>query len=523
MATKLINTSPGKIKDDSIISFSYSEDVTPLEPTSSNGGTSQVTFSGIEETADAGLLNTKLMINNSVSIQDDAYGTVQFDVKKVSTNAAGVASITGDSIQARLNVIKTAAPFSGTLAGAITYYCGLCGIDNSVTTKLVIDAALSSRSVNFIGWNGNVWEKLRDLCSVMTTSTTDKTGIEIYFTGSAIGFRPALTTSINIEPFLSDQSESVEIFDAAQSVNVYSYNTVNKTNAIVYDLSFYEEDASTNKKAFSSSFAESISVEAGETKSVLYNIDASLTSVKQPDCVSTISPLPYDPSTTGNGQYVIVGNDDLPIKPSQWIEEGGKLLVELTENPNEIKITITAPKASEILKQDGVGVSLAPYKIGTESAGSGSEYPAIYIVGSGVFYKKTKTTFPTGANPSIATKPEAPEVDNIFITDNFTLANAGLAAAQTICGPAVTVNGSSVSGFTFGSSIGSSFNANSNRFRLKSVSFNQSEITWEAKSMTTFANFNAVNSGKTFTQFGTVLPATASFTDFSVIPLTIGV
>jgi hypothetical protein len=517
MATKLINNSPGKVKDNSIISFSYSEDATPLEPTSSDGGTSQVTFSAIEETADAALLNTKLMTNNTVSIQDDDYGTVQFDVKKVSTNAAGVASIIGDSIQAKLNVIKTAQPYSGTLSGAITYYCGLCGVTPTV------NAALNSRSVNFIGWNGNVWEYLKELCSVMTTNTTDKTAIEIYFTGTQVGFRPALASSINLEPFLSDQSESVEIFDAAQTVNVYSYNTVDKTNAIVYDLSFYDEEATNSKKAFSATLSESIQVEAGETVTKVFKIDASLTSIKQPDCVAKISPIPYNPSVGGNGQYVIVGKDDLVIKPAQWIAQGGSLVVALTENPNEIKITVTAPKATELAKENGVGTSLAPYKIGIESALNGFNYPAIFIVGSGVFYKKTKHTFPTGANSTIATKPEAPEVDNIFITDNFTLANAGLSAAQAICGPLVTVSGSSASGFTFGSSIGSSFNANSNRFRLKSISFNEREVSWEAKSMTTFSNFNTVNSGKTFTQFNSVLAGGANFTDLSIIPLTIGV
>jgi hypothetical protein len=516
MATKLVNTGSGKIKDDSLISFSYSEDATPLEPTSSDGGTSQVTFSGIEETSDAGLLNTKLMLNNTVSIQDDSFGTVQFDVKKVSTTSSGVASIVGDSVQAKLNIIKTAQPFSGTLSAAITYYCSLCGVTPT------IDSALNARSVNFIGWNGNVWDHLKKLCSVISTSTTNRSPIEIYFTGTQVGFRPALASSINLEPFLSDQSESVEIFDAAQSIDVYSYNTEVKTNAIVYDVSFYEEDVEESDKAFLSTITKSISVPAGETVTETFTIDASLTSIKQPDCVAKISPIPYDPSTSGNGQYVIVGSDDLVIKPEQWIAQGGSLVVELTENPNEIKITITAPKDEGLAKEQGVGLSLAPYKIGIESAGSGFEYPAIFIVGSGVFYKKTKHTFPTGANPNTTTKPEAAEVDNIFITDSSTLANAGLAAAQATCGPGVTVNGSSASGLSFGSSIGSSFNTNSNRFRLDSIAFSEDGITWDGKAVATFGNFNSVNSGKTFTQFSAVLPSTGSFTDFSIIPLTIG-
>lgn len=686
MATKLITSGTGNIVKDSLISFSYSEDATPLEPTSINGGTSQVSFSGVEETSNAGLINTKLMIGNSTSIQDDSYGTVQFDVKSVSTNAAGIASIVGDSIQSKLNVIRTAAPFSGTLSAAITYYCGLCGVTP------IVDSALLNRSVNFIGWNDNVWEQLKKLCSVMSYNTTNRSPIEIYFTGTAVGFRPALASSIDLVPYQSDINQSVEIFEAAQTIDVYSYGTSLKYNNIVYDISYYDDNASNAKKEFLSTISESLQVNAGESLTKRFQIDASLTSVKQPNCVSRISPLPYDPNinpfpnyvtnsffetningwsgygTTGvaratsfnrqtggaiapysdtglmltsspagtpsgalyittntgfslpltpgvsytvsarnityfptsvnvginwyngasfisqsagpgtpssntlwkeitytatapagttraevvgfttnafggyeesawdnfilqetshwlnwgNGQYVVVGSDNLPIKPSQWLGLGGSLVVSLTENPNEIEITITAPEQTSLEKQNGAGAALAPYRIGIETSGSGFDYPAIYIVGAGVFYNRTKTTFSTGANSTTTTKTEAPEVDNIFVTDSFTLSNAGLSAAQAVCGPRVTVNGSSASGFSFGSTIGSSFNSNSNRFRLNSISFNERDVSWNAEQAVTFSSFNSVNTGKTFSQFNTAITANMTFTDLSVIPLTTG-
>ena len=517
MATKLTNVGSGKIKDDSIIAFSYSEDATPLEPTSSSGGVSQVSLSAIEETADADLVNTKLMINNSATIQDDEFGSVQFDVKKVFTNAAGIANIIGDSVQTKLNVIKTAEGFVGTLTNAIIYYCGLCGVTP------VVDSALNAKSVVFIGWTGNVWEQLKDLCSVMSYSTTDKSPIEIYFTGTAVGFRPALASTIAIENYLSDVNESVEIFDAAESINVYSYNTAAKVNDILYDISYYDSNSSNYAKRFLSSFSDSLQVGAGETKKVLFTIDTSLTSIKQPECVSTISPFPYDPLTSGNGQYVIVGTDDLPIQPSQWIDQGGSLTVRITENPNEIEITVVAPPETALLKADGSGLGYAPYRIGKETSGGGVDYDAIYIVGSGISYEKTKTTFYTGANPSVTSKSEAFEVDNMFITDDFTLANAGLSAAQASCGPLVTLNGSSASGFTFGSSIGSSFNFNSTRFRIDSVGFSQTGVSWNSQDCARFSDFNTTNTGKTFAQFDSKMTSSATFTDFSVIPLTIGV
>jgi len=344
----------------------------------------------------------------------------------------------------------------------------------------------------------------------------------MYFTGTQVGFRPAAMTSMDIDQYLSDINESVQIFDAAQTVDVYSYNTVNKTNAIVYDISYYNENFSNPEKAFLSSVSDSFTVNAGETIVKRFTIDASLTSVKQPDCVSAISPLPYDPSTSGNGQYVVVGRDNLPIKPEQWIAQGGSLTVAITENANEIEVTIVAPDDPFLLRNDGNGITLGPYKVGTEVSFGGYTYPALYIVGAGTFYKKTKTTFITGAGSS-TTNPSAPVVDNIFITDNFTLANAGIAAAQAACSPKVSVNGASASGFTFGSTIGKSFSKNSNKFRLDTINFNQGGVDWTAKSCATFSDFHTKNTGKTFAQFDSMITASATFIDFSVIPLTAGV
>jgi len=517
MATKLINSGSGKIKDDSIISFSYSEDITPLEPTSSNGGSSQVSISAIEETSDYGLINTKLMINNTVSLVDDLYGTVQFDVKSISTNAAGVATIVGDSVQAKLNVIKTAAPFTGTLSGAITYYCGLCGITPTVDSNLV------SRSVNFIGWSGNVWDYLKMLCSAMTYNTSDKTSIEMYFTGTTVGFRPVSVSSITIEDYQSDSNETVETFDAAQTIDIYSYNTAYKSNAIVYDINYYDPNYSNPKKAFLSSFSDSLQVSAGEVKTVRFTIDASLVSVKQPDCVSSISPYPYDPSTSGNGQYIVVGSDNLPIQPAQWANQGGSLVVSLTENPNEVQLTITAPPQTSLLKSDGSGLGYAPYRIGVATSGDGYDYPALYIVGAGVFYKKVKKTFITGASSSTTSKTSAMEVDNIFIIDDFALTNAGMAAAQAACGPNVTMSGSSVSGFAFGSTIGKSYKKNSNKFRLDTIDFSVDSVSWHATKSATFSDFDTTNTGKTFTQFDAIATSSMAFNEFSVIPLTTGV
>lgn len=608
MATAIVNnTGSGKIKDDSIIGFSYSEDATPIDPLSSDGGTSQVTISAIEEPG-TGINNSKLMINNTITLTDSNLGSVQAQVKKIDVNAAGIVTLTADSLSAKLNVIKTAQPYSGTLGGALTYYCQLC--DPTITP--IIDSALNSVNVNYIGWNGYVWEYIKSLCSVASASASNRSPIEAYFTGTNIGFRPVATNAIDMASVESDISESINAFDAALNVSLYNYNTRQTDNDIIYDLANYEPTLDPTK-AFLSSISDTMSVNAGETITKRFSVDTSLTSIQQPTCVAQITrPLPYNPNTSApftsayftsfgdgtgslaifgdmtavkfgntvklvttgftapydifnnavvtptadgtlsgfnakivsslpssgpllvsgtaniqrNGQYVVVGVDNLPIQPSQWIATGGSLTVSLTENPNEIEVTITAPPEPSLgIAADDTQVTYAPYKIGVEATGDGIDYPAIYFTGAGIKYNKQLVTVATGADESFTTKDAERTVDNIFITDSLTLANASLVAAQSSCNPAISMSGTSIpTGFTFGGSIGSTFKRNGVKMRVQSLAFSDSSVSWSASKYTTFADFDAQNTGKTFSQFDTIVGGSQpiSFNEFSIIPLTAG-
>jgi hypothetical protein len=163
----------GSIKNDSIANYSYSEDVTSLEPVSISGGTSQVNVSAIaidEDIIGNTHPNSNLLINNTMTLTDSRRGSVQFQVKQLN-NANGIVSITGDTIMARLNAIKTAAPHGGTgytLLSAIEYYCSLVDVVPSIDSEFA--AELELIEVNFIGWEGNVWEQLKYLCSGVSAS-----------------------------------------------------------------------------------------------------------------------------------------------------------------------------------------------------------------------------------------------------------------------------------------------------------------------------------------------------------------
>ena len=526
MGITLVNdTGSGGVKDNAVSTYSYSEDVTSLEPSNLTGGTSQVVVSAIAlegDTVGNTHPNSNLLINNTMTLADSEKGSVSFQVKKLS-NADGVISITGDTIMSRLNVTRTALPHGGTgytLLSAIEYYCTLVGVTSYVDPAFA--AELEEIEVNFIGWTGNVWEHLKMLCAGVSASATDNIGIEMFADGDVLVFRKAKTATVDFGKSIASSSVDVESFEAAQTVEVYNYNTRYGINEVIKEQTRTTQLFAANQNV---SITDNLQVESGQTLTKRFKINATLETVEQPTCVSAIIPLPYSGSS---GQYVVVGNDDLPIEPTQWIGQGGSLTVTLTDVPDEIEISIVAPPAEFLLKADAVGpedVTYAPYKIGVETAGE-VDYPALYIVGTGVFFEKTLKTFGTGASGDYTAKTTAPNVDNPFITNKFDQSVRGIAAAQAACGPKVSLSQTVVAQDVFGSTPGKIQSVQSNKFRVNSIAFGPGASTVSSIASTQFSDFNSLWAGKTFANFTTVAfdPATnpvnaLKFNEFTVIPL----
>jgi len=525
MGFSLVNNGgSGSVKDEAIATYSYSEDVTSLEPSSLSGGTSQVSVSALaveENTVGLTHPNSNLLVNNKMTLTDDSHGSVEFQVKKLSTSS-GVVSITGDTIMARLNTIATAKPQGGlsgsTLMSAIEYYCWLAGVTPLVDEAFA--AKLEAVPVNFIGWTGNVWDHIKMLCAAVSASTTANIGIEAYVSGNDLYFREAKTSTVSYSDKVSSETLSVDSFEAAQSVEVFNYNTSYGVNRIVQEQDRTGKLFSANAKV---SITDSMQVDAGQTITKRFLINASLESVKQPEPVSAIFPLPYSGS---QGQYVVVGNDDLPIEPLEWVRLGGSLTVSLTENPAEIEITVVAPPSVQLpTAADPAEATNAPYKIGVETSG-GEEYPALYIVGTGVFFNKTSRVYMTGASADYTSKTSAMSIDNPFITNDFTESTRGLAAAQVACGPTVSLAQTITDSSPFGETPGKMQVVKSNKFRNTSVSYGPGSTGITALACAQISDFNAKWSGKTFSAFttavfdSTISPTQAlKFNEFTVIPL----
>ncbi len=511
------NVGTGSVEPDSLISYSYSEDVTSIDPTTLNGGTSQVSVSALANKT------TPFLINNTMELADSESGTIGFRVKGVALNA-GVASITGDTLMARLNVEKTAQPVGGevgtpaSLLDAINYYCELVDIIPGFDDGL--DTTLDLIPVNFIGWKGNVWEHLKMLCSVASSSLVDNAPFEMYFSTDELRFREALARTVDNSERDSESSVAIDAFDAAKSIEVSYYDTSYGVDKVFYEFSNYDKNADP-ATTFNSSIDDVLQVDAGATVTKRFIIDASLTSVNQPTCVSTITRVPPAPyADGGNGEYVIVGSDNLPISPTQWNSLGGSVIINLTENPNEIEITITAPPSETMptAANPATEVTLAPYKIGAESSGL-ADYPALWLTGTGVFYNKQSRKFLTGADDIYTSNDAAPSVDNPFISDLHTLSNAGVAAAQSYCGPSVTVSKALGKPGTFGETIGERERIDDSYFRYESAAYTPSSVQLSGRMYTLVNEFDENWIDTTFATFNAAV-TDLRFNEFTVAPLT---
>jgi hypothetical protein len=503
----------GSFPKDGAITYSYVEDASPKDPQDIDGGAGQISAT-LE--SDYSTRGSRLTINNRGELVDSEFGTLDFLIGQVSLTD-NVISIVGETAQRALNTYRKAEPYGGTssnLFGAINYYCSLCDVVPVIPEYL--QTKMEAIPVEFVGWSGIVWDYLKQLCAAIPLDSNNNTLLEMYFVGDDLHFREGLLSSINTSDYVVESTLSVNNDQTARAVDVVNYNTSYGVNKVIKEQSTRATIFQANENV---SITDSMQVNAGETLVRRFKINASLESVNQPVPVAAITSLPY---TGVTGEYVVVGSDDLPILPEQWVAQGGSLTVALTENFDEIEITITAPASVTMPTADNPSteVTPAPYKVGVESVGV-EEYPALYITGTGVFFERTTETIITGSSEEYSPDEKASEIDNVFITNKADLYTRGVAAAQVLCGPNVLINQELAGGVQFGTSIGSIVSDWDSKFRITNISFGESGASLTAKSQVSFADFNSAWAGQTFANFATK-NSELSFNEFSIIPLSKG-
>jgi hypothetical protein len=327
----------------------------------------------------------------------------------------------------------------------------------------------------------------------------------------------------------SGVSLNATLLGTSRSVEVYDYQTSWESDTLIY------------------SATTTFQVNRGERIKETVDIQSSTTTAKiiQPSCVQSIQPVPFK-GGIGKSVYVIIDNLNVPVAPSWWNDNGGKVSVAVSEdNPLQLEITIQAPDQENSAYTE-------PFRL--------AEYdndarPALYICGEGVAVTKTLRTVSTGADQTFISRDSKATVDNPFMHDAPYHLSQSAAFAT---GPSIDVS------MTIGTSgleneinhiAGSRFMYQNGYYRIASANISESGISITGESDTifddlvsiysvnftayndsllydTFTLFNAdsANSGKIFSEFNDNYPArtfqelgpdynSMTFSDMAVMPL----
>lgn len=375
--------------------FSVQEDATPVEPSSSFGGVGRITFN-IEETDDSPLLL------GEVTLADGSKGKTSGSIVGVSSTD-GDLSITADSAIGLFNTDRIVPPYVGTLGGAIQYYADLVGITNDV----VVDLSVSSRSVTYPGWTGNVWVKIKELF------VKEQVEMALVFDRVYVRSLRQLVATLQRSTTLSWSNENT---NAARAIDINYYNHSYGTQCEIYPPTDSEPTI--------------YQVDASETVVITQQLNASIISLNQPVVQNWVGDTSYAGTT---GVYSVVGNDGLPITAAQWTAQGGSVTVTVMDDPSILEITIRGANMPDY----------APYRIAM-SSGSGNYYNSLHITATAVIWDKRTLRIPTGATNVTTSDEVGPVIDNPFINTLSEAYSLGMKAAQANAGLNYIISGTAL-------------------------------------------------------------------------------
>lgn len=342
-------------------SWSLRTDSTPLNPADSSGGVQELRFEAISNP------DTPYLYRSSFEFSSDQ-GALSGVITKVS-DSDGFTSVDAVSHISLLVADRTIPPYVGTLGGALPFYFAECGVPGAV----IVDPTIADRVVQYPGGKQDMWTWIKDICAAQQIEMLQVFGVAI--------FRPVESTP-ELDEMLQamhpeSESLSVDDGDLAEYIEVSYYNPQYMEDELVYPTWGWNPDV------------QVLQVGAGEVTEADLQTEVSIMSYKHP-----IPVLWVDQDYNGaDSVYAVAGNDGLPIQPQQWIDMGGDLRVELTDDHSTLRVTITAP--SGIWARE-----YGPFRIAMASGSGGSDvYSSLRIMGTGVFTNEQKVVVPTGVEP----------------------------------------------------------------------------------------------------------------------------
>lgn len=325
-------------------------------------------------------------------------------------------------------------------------------------------------TVLFQGWEGNVWEHLKELAAAFgveySSSLTPVNGTQ---------FKPV----IEVATTGAQASEPVELVDARSlSLSVNMNNTVRSYEVVAQNPR--EASIGNTEVVYSTGIdGPTFSVEPGRVIYTQVSTPHSIVSVQR--LLPELESWPTDASVG----YEVWDSDNIRLPTGLFTSYAGSVQAHVIDE-HTIGVTLTGPYI------DIPGYT-APYKF-TSPSGEGR----LNMGGSGTMIKPQAVTIWTGADEAYVTNDRGPRIDSPFIADLDQLYDRAAWASLELSGPRLELRYDAVGPTP---TPGQRINYNHQNWRITSVNQTSTGASVTAVPYTTVGDKAAVWTGKTVAQY----------------------
>lgn len=467
--------------------YTVQEDATTLNPSNFFGGAGQGNLTLAPAQGDREFMTSMLTLDDSQN------GKFQGPVRAMEMADRSL-QVTSDSVLGLLNADRQVAPQRTTLQNAFSYYFGLLDIAG----RLYVHPSIATRQITYPGWNGNMWDHIKQILVAEQ--------IEVAAVGDRIMVRPPRSQVLRADRY-TQSGWSLNNQNTSKKVRIHYYKNQYGTQREVYPVPPTPVMRADRDDAPVPSEPQIYNVDANETLVVVVDLNASLMSVNQPDCVDFVQNRSYAGT---NGVYAVSGSDGKPIPAAQWKAQGGSLSVRLLETSNQIEVTI----------KGAYNTTLAPYRIAM-TAGTGSYYNSLHITGTGVVTEDRYVDLHTGTTAATTGDEIGTEVTNPFIDS---LSKAYFVGGRAAAAYALEASSTGVGHRLLtavdpmGNTAGARLLVDDAYYRVDSATISPESTSINASLDTLISDINKKFAGKTMGQMSTLWQG-RTMLDFSLAPL----
>lgn len=372
-----------------VINYQVSEDATPLDPGSMEGGYGEIHLNALTEDGDF------FLRDEPVSLQDSERGRTSGTAEEVSVNNQEL-TVIADSVLGMLNSWHHIPVVNGTIEDLVREWFAAAEID----LPIEFQDGIGDRPIVSPAHYDNLWDRFKMLMSAQQ--------IEAALVNNVVVLREPRKFEAYTNRQISPQW-TVGQGDTAEFVEIKYYTTQYFDKQEFYPILLANEDLPI--------------MQVDTTENAEYAIEMNVTLDVWPENPIRVETfVPNEP--VGYSVYSVVGNDDLPIPAKMWNDYGGRLWVEPhEEDPHIIVVRI-----------QGAGLPhLAPFRIAM-SSGAGNYYNSLRLVGSGVVVEEHMLTLRTGASRNTTGSKIGITVENPYVTSLSQAYDTGLKTAAAYSG-----------------------------------------------------------------------------------------